>query len=39
VLVRTGHNEEALCVTRNIIPEFVADDLYKAVTEHILALL
>ena len=37
VLVRTGHNEEALCLTRNIIPEFVADDLYKAVTEYILA--
>jgi len=37
VLVRTGHNEEALCLQRNIIPEFVADDLYKAVTEYILA--
>ena len=37
VLVRTGHNEEKLCVQRNIIPEFVADDLYKAVTEYILA--
>ena len=37
VLVRTGHNEEELCLTRNIIPEFVADDLYKAVTEYILA--
>jgi D-glycero-D-manno-heptose 1,7-bisphosphate phosphatase len=37
VLVRTGHNEEELCLRRNIIPEFVADDLYKAVTEHILA--
>jgi D-glycero-D-manno-heptose 1,7-bisphosphate phosphatase len=37
VLVRTGHNEEALCLKRNIIPEFVADDLYKAVTEHIIA--
>ena len=37
VLVRTGHNEEALCLTRNIIPEFVADDLYTAVTEYILA--
>ncbi len=36
VLVRTGHNEEALCLSRNIIPEFVADDLYKAVTEYIL---
>ncbi len=33
VLVRTGHNEEDLCIERNIIPEFVADDLYKAVTE------
>ena len=38
VLVRTGHNEEQLCLQRNIIPEFVADDLYKAVTEYILAL-
>ena len=37
VLVRTGHNEEKLCLERNIIPEFVADDLYKAVTEYILA--
>ena len=37
VLVRTGHNEEKLCIERNIIPEFVADDLYKAVTEYILA--
>jgi D-glycero-D-manno-heptose 1,7-bisphosphate phosphatase len=37
VLVRTGHNEEYLCLKRNIIPEFVADDLYKAVTEYILA--
>ena len=38
VLVRTGHNEEELCIKRNLIPEFVADDLYKAVTEYILAL-
>ncbi len=37
LLVRTGHNEEKLCVERNIIPEYVADDLYHAVTEHILA--
>lgn len=37
VLVRTGHNEERLCVERNIIPDYVADDLYHAVTEHILA--
>jgi len=37
VLVRTGHNEEELCLERNIIPEFVADDLYQAVTEYILA--
>ena len=36
VLVRTGHNEEDLCIERNIIPEFVADDLYQAVTEYIL---
>jgi D-glycero-D-manno-heptose 1,7-bisphosphate phosphatase len=36
VLVRTGHNEEALCYQRNIIPEFVADDLYQAVTGYIL---
>ncbi|MEI8101894.1 MAG: HAD family hydrolase [Chlorobium sp.] len=36
VLVRTGHNEEELCVQRNIIPEFVADDLYQAVTQYIL---
>ncbi len=37
VLVRTGHNEEELCQQQNIIPEFVADDLYQAVTEYILA--
>jgi len=37
VLVRTGHNEEELCMQRNIIPEFIADHLYKAVTEYILA--
>ena len=37
VLVRTGHNEEDLCLQQNIIPEFVADDLYQAVTEYILA--
>ncbi len=37
VLVRTGHNEEDLCLLRNIVPEYVADDLYKAVTEYILA--
>ena len=37
VLVRTGHNEEELCLQQNIIPEFVADDLYQAVTEYILA--
>ncbi len=37
VLVRTGHNEEELCLLQNIIPEFVADDLYQAVTEYILA--
>jgi D-glycero-D-manno-heptose 1,7-bisphosphate phosphatase len=37
VLVRTGHNEEKLCFARSIIPEYVADDLYHAVTEHILA--
>ncbi len=37
VLVRTGHNEEELCLAQNIIPEFVADDLYQAVTEYILA--
>ena len=36
VLVRTGHNEEELCLKQNILPEFVADDLYKAVTEYIL---
>ncbi|MEI6847686.1 MAG: HAD family hydrolase [Chlorobiaceae bacterium] len=36
VLVRTGHNEESLCLEKNIIPEFVADDLYQAVKEYIL---
>ncbi len=37
VLVRTGHNEEEICLQRKIIPEFVADDLYQAVTEYILS--
>ncbi len=37
ILVRTGHNEERLCRERGIMPEFVADDLYRAVTGHILA--
>ncbi len=36
VLVRTGHNEEHLCLERGILPEYVADDLYRAVTGHIL---
>ncbi|MEI8031816.1 MAG: HAD family hydrolase [Chlorobiaceae bacterium] len=37
VLVRTGHNEEELCRQKEITPEFVADDLYQAVTEYIIA--
>ncbi|HWQ26611.1 MAG TPA: HAD family hydrolase [Chlorobaculum sp.] len=37
ILVRTGHNEEALCHERNVYPEFVADDLYQAVTGYILS--
>ncbi|MBM3162950.1 MAG: HAD family hydrolase [Chlorobi bacterium] len=36
ILVRTGHNEERLCIERGIIPEYVADNLYRAVTGHIL---
>ncbi len=36
ILVRTGHNEEALCMEKNILPEFVADDLYEAVAGYIL---
>lgn len=36
ILVRTGHNEEALCLQRGVIPEFVADDLYQAVVGYIL---
>ncbi len=36
ILVRTGHNEESLCLERGIIPEFVADDLYQAVAGHVL---
>ncbi|NTW10529.1 MAG: HAD family hydrolase [Chlorobiaceae bacterium] len=36
ILVRTGHNEEELCRERNIIPEYVADDLYDAVAGYIL---
>jgi D-glycero-D-manno-heptose 1,7-bisphosphate phosphatase len=37
ILVRTGHNEEALCQERNILPDYVADDLYQAVTGYILS--
>ncbi|WP_449258673.1 D-glycero-alpha-D-manno-heptose-1,7-bisphosphate 7-phosphatase [Chlorobium limicola] len=37
VLVRTGHNEERICIERGIMPEHIADDLYRAVTGHILA--
>jgi D-glycero-D-manno-heptose 1,7-bisphosphate phosphatase len=37
ILVRTGHNEEALCHERRIFPEHVADDLYQAVTGYILS--
>jgi D-glycero-D-manno-heptose 1,7-bisphosphate phosphatase len=36
VLVRTGHNEEQLCLERGIKPEYVADDLFRAVTGYIL---
>ena len=36
ILVRTGHNEEALCLERGVLPEFVADDIYQAVTGYIL---
>lgn len=36
VLVRTGHNEEALCHERQIVPEHVADTLYHAVAHYIL---
>ncbi|NTW51270.1 MAG: HAD family hydrolase [Chlorobiaceae bacterium] len=37
ILVRTGHNEEALCHQRRIFPEHVADDLYQAITGYILS--
>ncbi|MDT9545868.1 MAG: HAD-IIIA family hydrolase [Chlorobium sp.] len=37
ILVRTGHNEEEICREHGIVPEFVADNLYQAVTSHILA--
>lgn len=36
ILVRTGHNEEALCLERGVLPEHVADDLYRAVADYIL---
>jgi D-glycero-D-manno-heptose 1,7-bisphosphate phosphatase len=36
VLVRTGHNEEALCLEKGILPEHVADDLYQAIVGYIL---
>ena len=37
ILVRTGHNEEALCRERQVFPELVADDLYQAITGYILS--
>jgi D-glycero-D-manno-heptose 1,7-bisphosphate phosphatase len=37
ILVRTGHNEEALCHEQQIFPDHVADDLYHAVTGYVLA--
>jgi len=33
-----GEINPDLILSGNVIPEFVADDLYQAVTEHILAL-
>lgn len=36
ILVRTGHNEEALCLERGVAPEHVADDLYQAIEGYIL---
>ncbi|TCD47801.1 HAD family hydrolase [Chlorobium sp. N1] len=36
ILVRTGHDEEEVCRRKGIMPEFVADDLYAAVTGYIL---
>ena len=36
ILVRTGHNEEALCAERGISPDHVADDLYQAVSGFVL---
>jgi len=36
ILVRTGHNEEALCYRHRILPDHVADDLYHAVITCIL---
>ena len=36
ILVRTGHGEEVLCRERGIEPEFVADNLYQAITGYIL---
>jgi D-glycero-D-manno-heptose 1,7-bisphosphate phosphatase len=36
ILVRTGHNEEALCLERGVEPEYVADDLFQAVAGYIL---
>ena len=36
ILVRTGHGEEELCHEQGIVPEFVADNLYQAITEYVL---
>ncbi len=37
ILVRTGHGEEELCRQRRIIPEYVADNLYQAITGYVLS--
>ncbi len=37
ILVRTGYGEEPLCREKNLLPEYVADDLYDAVAGYILS--
>lgn len=37
ILVRTGYAEEEICKEKRIEPEFVADDLYQAITSYVLS--
>jgi D-glycero-D-manno-heptose 1,7-bisphosphate phosphatase len=36
-LVLTGHAEKERCKQEGIVPDFIADNLYEAITQHVLA--